>query len=817
MALLFSLILCTAAPTFSEPPPPQKERSVETALHSLFDSTLYIGATACLGSASLLSGVGWALLHLTPWTAPLGDECLILGASLGISAKQALTRALKISPLFSFLSNAVPPSYSAWEMNQKILSQIPTSNQEERELIDFLSRHWLAKTTGIYPIFANWICPSFELSFPMHPETMSSYARDPGNKFFKTYKNRIEEWKQHLPHPHHFPLILTRPANIKDYLPSYFEVSNIEKIAQLANSTELPSAPLILDFTPILETGQWPGNWDLCQSQLIKEKIDPDKVLCIQRVNQKEMGGIRLLPLQTSSQQKIQRQYEYLLEWISRFGLSANRIELDRAPLSPSFSNQMQTRINFDLPSPEDWSSQLASLEKRWKSVNPQKTLLFQATLQVLKDLCEFTPREKWNASMNCSTRALAAQATFSKIEEQLNLVIEEEEITSFSAMTPRLEEIHADLSSLLEIFNPFTFLDFTSVFQNHLTLIPEQLRPLSQYGIHSSGMTSLAGIFKAVKQMLGREPRILFGENTYFECILASERIGKAVPIESATEEQWEEVDLLLAQFNPVLKRINSHVTDYQATEYHVEKVAQAARRALNAKKEKNLTLAIDCTLDFSNSSRVGLLLLELQEEIQKGDLSIVCYRSGLKFDLFGMDNYCGAPFYMIHNQDPKWSQHNALLTDSALISDRLSLNWFALVYRNSAHYLEAYRKQVFSNTRTLLEKIPTRFFSQGNTRYRIIPIEPGADPSFIDIKIFGPMHAFRAMFVLGGLLTVKCMQAGHTLLSRPGIGFYHPNISVLFGEECSTLRLTLGLDPAQIDVFVNCFTSLDPGTPSQ
>jgi hypothetical protein len=53
--------------------------------------------------------------------------------------------------------------------------------------------------------------------------------------------------------------------------------------------------------------------------------------------------------------------------------------------------------------------------------------------------------------------------------------------------------------------------------------------------------------------------------------------------------------------------------------------------------------------------------------------------------------------------------------------------------------------------------------------------------------------------------------MEAGYPLLYRPGIGFYHPNLAVLFGKECTTVRLTVGLDPAQIDVIVQCMKKIN------
>ena len=219
---------------------------------------------------------------------------------------------------------------------------------------------------------------------------------------------------------------------------------------------------------------------------------------------------------------------------------------------------------------------------------------------------------------------------------------------------------------------------------------------------------------------------------------------------------------------------------------------------------------MALDCTLDFIDSSRVSSLLNEFQDEIAKGILNVICYRSGIKFDLFGMDNYCGAPFYMIHSQTPTWAGFEALLTDPALQTDRLSFNWFCVAYQNAAPQLELYRKHIFDNTRAFLNKIPERLFSH-QANYRIVPVKEGADPAFVDIKISGPLHQMKGPALIAGCLSLKCMEGGQPIFYRPSLGLYHANFTMLFSEECTTMRLTLGLDPAQVDVLVDCFQKID------
>ena len=238
--LLICLLLLYVTPSCSKKtvslstseitPPSLSSETIEVAVHSLFDPPLYFGAGTLLGSATLLSGLGWSMCQLFPWISPFGEECLLLSRVLGIASMQSFVCAIKKFPIFSFFFKKIPPSCSAWDANKKMLSEIPVFSPEDKELIQFLQKRWLAKTTGCFLFLVDWMCPAFAISHQVHPESTNSYARDPSNKLSKTYIQTVEAWKQCLPHPHHFPLILTRPGSIRDYLPCCLETNPDESI-----------------------------------------------------------------------------------------------------------------------------------------------------------------------------------------------------------------------------------------------------------------------------------------------------------------------------------------------------------------------------------------------------------------------------------------------------------------------------------------------------------------------------------------------------------------------------------------------------------
>ena len=678
----------------------------------------------------------------------------------------------------SFRASDPIPSVKSWQENRNFLMSIPAGS-EEQELLNFLEKRWLAKSSGFHPILVDWLGPSFGISTQVNPDMGNSYARDPAHIIYETYRKRVHGWKQSLPHPAFFPLILTRPFDLQKFLPRQ-----------------------CIDLTGLFSDNpnDWMPTWEKYRSKI---SFSPEAIY-IQRLKQGEIGGIRILPL-TLSPTLIEHQHRFLLEWVSKLGISANRIELDRnAPRPLRFENSMSSLSPKSQIPLQEIVDFLQSFEKSWRSTHPQKTLMVEGTLHVLNGFFKKIGEKK--KSEISPTKSAIAEFSTHQIIAHLRFLDREAETLSFYDVAGRLEQIHAHLSALLEIFSPYQFQDFSPIYNRLLQKsIPEKLQSLASYTLHTSGMTSLTGIMKAVEASLGRAPSMLLGENIYFEVLKAANLIGKAILVDHAKINDWEDVDLILAQFNPPLRRIDLPISEYQE-----ENVAQIVRKAIDAKEGRPLTIALDCTLDYIDSPRVSQFLATFQDEIESGALNVICYRSGLKYDLFGMDNYCGAPFCMFHSREAKWSDFDRMIHDPVLLTDRLSVNWFCLAYQFGSAQLEAYRKTIFDNTRALLKRIPNKLLSSESLSYRVVPMKENIDASFIDIKTEGPFHAIKAG-IFAGLLTIRCMEEKHPMFYRSSIGFYHPNLTLLVGEKNTTIRLLLGLDPAQVDVLAECFEKMN------
>ncbi|MFI5334480.1 MAG: hypothetical protein ACHQT8_04865, partial [Chlamydiales bacterium] len=763
--IILSVLLSTYAVSASQSQPNVNEDS-DHFFQAIQQKALYLTTGAAFGAVSFLTRAASGIVQLFG-EKTAREECLYL-SNLCNSVSRHLTEEFFHPSRASveLEKEIVPISHLSWHLNRRQLAQIPAICKEEKELLLFLEKHWLAKSTGFFSSMIRWVLPCFGIAIQVHPETTHSYARMTGSTLSLTYKNRVETWIRSLPHPAHFPLILTRPSSVREYLPTSIVFSSDDALETIAHrlkaEMQAGEKQVLLDLTPLFSQkirtrNEWQKIWNgfrapftqVCQAL----SLDPEKILCFQTLRQEATGGIRLLPL-TSSTQALEEQHQFLQKWVSTFGLTANRIELDRAAVSadhlsfPALENVTANALHLEQ---EKFYAQILTFEKSWKSEHPQKNLMVKGSLKLLKSLLATISTEKWNSILHSITKSHATELAFTQIAQKLSSLREE---TSFSEIASHLEEIYASLAALLEIFEPYTLSDFPKIYSGLITS-PSDLKPLIYSTLHTSGMTSLAGIFKTAKNVLGRAPNILFGENAYFECISAAQQIGPTCSIEDAREEEWEKVDLILGQFNPALKRIETNPIDYK-----VEKIADALRRALNARQEKSIILALDCTLDYIDSPKASHLLNEFQEEIKLGNLCIIAYRSGLKFDLFGMDNYCGAPLFMIRNNDSKWKAFDALLTDPVLQADSLSTNWFCLAYQNVSAELEGYRKQIFDNTRALLTKIPRELF--GNSPYRIVPVEANADAAFIDIKISGPLHQIRGSTLVGGTFVLKCLENG-------------------------------------------------------
>jgi hypothetical protein len=800
---------------------PERSSSLSTLQKITNDLFQYVAEKlACIGLGlffGLATGVvGFCGLICYPISSSnISKECFFL-SRLCASVAQAFFRQIPkkaVLPL-RLPFQGVPekrPSLASWESHRAHLMQLVNGSQEDQKLAVFLDRRWLAKSSGFIRFAVDWVYPLFGIFPQIHPDTSHAYARNTRNHQSKNYLACCEDWKKKLCHPASYPLVLTRPYDVKNLLPNAVVAENGQTIPQLlAQAAQLPKEgkKIILDLTALFPSSltnpqEWLAEWERYQCEITSycsdESRDRNNILCVVRLApQGEVGALRMLPFKEDEEKVVEQQHTYLLDWIAHFGLAATRIELDRYPFPPiAPSKEREATFLVSPMTRERLIENLKDLQTTCLTGSEDKDFLIRATFSLLEGHLK---EQEGVALLNNTTQRKLQEMYYFRIVEHFEKIKNSKNKISFFEIASEIEQIHACFSSLLEMTSPHIFGDFHQIYLDQL-LLPEELKPLTSCALHTAGMTSLGGIMRCVEKQIGRSPQIIYGENTYYEVSEAVDWISSAQSIKQASDEELRQSDLIFAQFNPV-------VSIEQTESYRVENIEDMIHRALAGDRTEPLTVALDATVDYIQSPRTKRLLETFSREIREGRLQIICYRSGLKFDLLGMDNYAGAPLYMVHNQDRKWDAFESLLLDPIYQADELSRKWFSLAFSKIRKELDEYRKKIFDNTRAILDAIPQALYKGHN--YWVMRTDPGADVFFIDLRARGPSHAIKGPALLAGQIFMSCMEAQYPIFFRLSMGFYHPNFFVIDGKEMTIVRLTVGIDSGQIDLFKKCFKAI-------
>ena len=165
-----------------------------------FTNAMTEGAVYC-GSAAAMKAIARAAQIagvVSAWNPKLSRECFFLGDTADSVVRQiAYNWFQKKSPW----EGEALSSLSSWLRNREKLSEIPAFSGKSQQLLLFLEKRWLAKANGFFPAMIDWAYPCYGISLQVHPETISTYARDPGTAPSLTYQKRVQSWKEILPHP----------------------------------------------------------------------------------------------------------------------------------------------------------------------------------------------------------------------------------------------------------------------------------------------------------------------------------------------------------------------------------------------------------------------------------------------------------------------------------------------------------------------------------------------------------------------------------------------------------------------------------------
>lgn len=419
----------------------------------------------------------------------------------------------------------------------------------------------------------------------------------------------------------------------------------------------------------------------------------------------------------------------------------------------------------------------------------PYLAPLGRSTLQIIKGLVAEINKEQWNhLNANPETRLIVQTAL---VRLQQHLAKAENHHADFGKFTRHMELVHYDIATLLRIFAPFKREDFAGLYQN--ALISPDLKPFVRAGLAKTSMNAFAGI-RAATATLKPHPISVYQPGAHFEIVRS---MSRHLSLEDALQNQGGSADLYLCEFNHNVNFDSDHDT------YEASDVKKEIDALLMAKSQTDhLTIALDDTMDFQHSRRVSDLLNHFAPQIKSGKMNFIVFRSGQKFDMLGMDNYYGSPFYMVNNGAECWLPFNRLLTHDVHQTDLLSTQWFCLVSKYAPEATDQYRRMIFENARKILDRVPEAL-KQGSVKVR--SASPKTETCFIDIKVCGEGHSGKVE-KLKQRLFQKFAEHNAKIHTRGGYGYFHPNVCFFSGHshQSQNIRINPGLDPKETELII-------------
>lgn len=525
------------------------------------------------------------------------------------------------------------------------------------------------------------------------------------------------------------------------------------------------------------------------------------------------LGGIKILPLfsSLSTSDKLEKAHGSLLDFMEVTGLHIGAMNFRRhvLPLLKPGHN-----VKYAVPSkipPGTEKSQY--FEKRDALIgmelfqrfsermrgpelqnSPDVRVLGQSTVALLQGLLtkEITDDLWSKMAKNPATQQIVQ---FSLFQIANHLATAEAYRNNFQKFAQEIELIHCEIATLLELFSPFQREDYQTIYAKALSdVVPEGLT--LRTGLGKTAMSTFASISSAVTK-ISSHPMAVYSKGAYYE---TAGFIGEQKQFEDVLkDDSVKKIDLYVGQLNPNIE-VNDDFTNYQQRD-----IAGDIKRILQEKPATDrLTVALDCTIDCIHSENNKKILREFRDEIQRGRLNFVFFKSGIKLDQFGMDNYYGAPFYVVNNGASHWAPFHDLARPKAYAVDDISNQWFCLAHRYAADLLDDYRRLIFRNARKILDAVPENLKpapGDEQQRIRVNTADKEMDASFIDVKISGAGHKLTA-YALVGWLSLFLVKRDVNVHSRSSFGFFNPNFNVISSHtsaSSTTVRINPGLNAEQ------------------
>lgn len=434
---------------------------------------------------------------------------------------------------------------------------------------------------------------------------------------------------------------------------------------------------------------------------------------------------------------------------------------------------------------------------------NPQASegqqMMAKATVKMMTTLLNKISEKDWTEKQNDPVIRELTQTSLFRIAQHLATATHQ--TGDFRQFSQAIDRTHADLTTLLALYSPFDKGSFDTEYRKFLQpLFPPSIQP-TEVGIARSAMNVFAGVNAAVLQGNPNPVRICGAHSYYEEAGLVG---GNRTINQALADPNVEKVDLYVAEFYHNIDIDPNH------TQYQKGTVIKDIKEIFEKKpKTDSLTVSIDATIDVTNSEDIAELFREFEDKIREGRLNIVIFRSGQKFDMMGLDNYFGSPFYMVNNKDPKWNKFQNIKTGEAFQTDPLSQQFFNWMAETGPELVDQYKTQIFNNTRQILNAVPEELKPAAGKEVCVCTFDEGVKTPFIDIKINladEDQKADLEEWVRKRFIEMFT-QEDKLVYVRGSFGFPHANITWIDPK----MRINPGIDPSENALYQKFFLELN------
>lgn len=430
--------------------------------------------------------------------------------------------------------------------------------------------------------------------------------------------------------------------------------------------------------------------------------------------------------------------------------------------------------------------------------VGEAQIMFAKTTSAMMTSLLSNIDLDEWNRKQNDPVMAELTQNALLRASQHIATGLNH--IDDFRQFSQAMDRTHAELTTLLLLYAPFGMDSFESNYRAFIQpSFPDTIEP-SQVGIAKSAMNVFSGVNAVIIQSNPNPVRIC-GAHSYFE---EAHLVGGNLTLEKALNDpQIKKIDMYVAEF------YHNMDIDPNHTNYQKGTVISDIRNIFEKKPETDsLTVTLDNTIDFTQSEDVKQLLKEFEKEIKEGKLNIVVFRSGQKFDMMGLDNYYGSPFYMVNNGSDKWKEFERIKTDEVFQTDELSQQFFSWMAATGPELVDQYKSQIFDNTANILAMVPDSLKPKEGSKVSISTFEEGVKTPFIEIKIDLEQVEQRMLFewVQENFIS-QFVSEEKLVYMRSSFGFPHANLMRIG----SKLRINPGADPSDNILFQKFFIDFE------